>query len=287
MSNVPAINHKNANELILNHDAMNNIMMFATTMASGTVTVPKHLQGNVSDCLAITMQAVQWGMSPFVVAQKTHLVSGNLGYEAQLVNAVVVNSGAIAGRFHYEYGGNWPSGADAWVRCGAVPSGEGEIQWGEPLYPANVTTKNSPLWKTNPKQQAAYLAVKYWARMYCPGAIMGVYTKDELEDQPQEERDVTPQKKSSTLDSLLAESVREKVTYKDLELLVCSAGDVVQMNQTKSDIKAAYESKDIDLDECNKLLDLYGSNLDRVKKETIAAAEFEAALESEDEVQFD
>jgi hypothetical protein len=35
------------------------------------------------------MQAAQWGMNPFAVAQKTHVVNGTLGYEAQLVNAVV------------------------------------------------------------------------------------------------------------------------------------------------------------------------------------------------------
>ena len=40
-------------------------------------------------------------MNPFAVAQKTHVVNGSLGYEAQLVNAVVQASGAIDGRFHY------------------------------------------------------------------------------------------------------------------------------------------------------------------------------------------
>ncbi|SPX63869.1 Uncharacterised protein [Leclercia adecarboxylata] len=37
--------------------------------------------------MAIIMQAMQWGMNPYAVAQKTHLVNGVLGYEAQLVNA--------------------------------------------------------------------------------------------------------------------------------------------------------------------------------------------------------
>jgi len=46
---------------------------------------------------------------------------------------------------------------------------------------ANVTTRNSPLWKTNPKQQLGYLQVKNWCRLFAPGAILGVYTPDELE----------------------------------------------------------------------------------------------------------
>lgn len=245
MSNVAVVNHKSPNDLILNQDAMQSIQMFAQAMASGTVTVPKHLQGNPSDCLAITMQAVQWGMNPFVVAQKTHVVSGNLGYEAQLVNAVVVNSGAIDGRFHYEYGGNWPSGADSWVRCGAVLFGEDSIQWGEPLYPANVTTKNSPLWKTNLKQQAAYLAVKYWARMYCPGAILGVYSADEFEPAP--ERDVTPEpKQSSTLDSILTQANETQETPAlDLESFnllhdaITQASNLDEFATAMDDVKSA------------------------------------------------
>jgi hypothetical protein len=42
------------------------------------------------------MQAAQWGMNPFAVAQKTHVVNGTLGYEAQLVNAVVSSSNLLA-----------------------------------------------------------------------------------------------------------------------------------------------------------------------------------------------
>lgn len=54
--------------------------------------------------MAIVMQAMQWGMNPYAVAQKTHTVNGVLGYEAQLVNAVIASSSAIHGRFHYRYG---------------------------------------------------------------------------------------------------------------------------------------------------------------------------------------
>jgi hypothetical protein len=187
MSNEVALRSEN----IMSAEKLNSAMKFSDIMAQAVVTVPKHLQGKPADCLAITLQAMQWGMSPYAVGQKTYLVSGTLGYEAQLVNAVISSSSAIEGRFHYEYGGEWKNGNDptAWVKVGALLAGESVLTWGEPLYPATVTTRNSPLWKTNPKQQAAYLALKYWARLYCPAVIMGVYTPDELQDI---ERDVTP-----------------------------------------------------------------------------------------------
>lgn len=184
--------------MLMNPQAMAAMDNLAIAMSNGNVMTPAHLRGKHPDCLAIVMQAARWRMDPFVVASKTHEVSGKLGYEAQLVVAVIQNSGAIRGRFHYKYGGAWPNGQDAWVQCGAVLAGETEIQWGEPLYVAKVAVKNSPLWKTNPKQQGSYLSSKYWARLYAPGAILGVYTYDELHDQPQNERDVTPQQAQQT-----------------------------------------------------------------------------------------
>lgn len=155
-------------------------MKVAEAMATAKVSVPNHLRGNTGDCLAIVMQAAQWGMNPFAVAQKTHLVNGTLGYEAQLVNAVIQASGAISGRFHYEYQGE---DNDIACRVGAVIDGENAITWGEWLWAKHVTTKNSPLWKTNPKQQLGYLQVKNWARAYCPGAILGVSDIDDLTPQ--------------------------------------------------------------------------------------------------------
>jgi hypothetical protein len=187
--------------LILNPTSMSSVFEFAKLMSSGISTMPKHLQGNVSDCVAICMQAMRWGMDPFVVGQKTYLVNGALGYEAQLVNAVLQTTGAIVGRFHYEYQGE---GQAVSCRVGAIPAGESEIVWGEWLKASDVTVKNSPLWKSNPKQQLGYLQVKYWARLYKPAAIMGVYTVDELQEVPQEkELNQAPSKAAPALSSSL------------------------------------------------------------------------------------
>lgn len=192
------------NNTVFNHQMLQRIQEFSKIMASGGATVPKHLQGNSADCMAVTMQAFQWGMNPFAVAQKTHLVNGTLGYEAQLVNAVIVSSGAITGKFKYEYIGKWDEYPktkktnedeivlNLGIRVGAVLKGEQEITWGEPLYLSNVVIRNSPLWKSAPKQQIAYLAVKYWARLYCPEVILGVYSPDELESDKRIIKDITP-----------------------------------------------------------------------------------------------
>ncbi|QGY29801.1 RecT family recombinase [Pantoea cypripedii] len=207
------VNEADTKAAIFSPTGLQKLQAFAEVMALGKATVPAHLANKPADCLAIALQAAQWGMNPYAVAQKTHLVNGTLGYEAQLVNAVITSSTAVQGRFKYEYGGNW----DAFrpgdknpntekglcVRVGAVLRGETEITWGEPLYMEFVTTRNSPLWKTAPKQQLAYLAVKYWARLYCPDVILGVYTHDEFDQVQRSERDVTPARSRNDLNNLI------------------------------------------------------------------------------------
>ena len=219
-----APNTISATNSIFNVQALGQLQAFAGLMAQSAVTVPEHLRGNPADCMAIVMQAMQWGMNPYAVAQKTHLVNGVLGYEAQLVNAVISSSNAIVGRFHYEYEGDWSKCASSreeivkkpakgggtydkkemvrgWtsadeqglsVRVGAVIRGESEITWGEPVFLSSVITRNSPLWISNPKQQIAYLALKYWARLYCPAVVLGVYTPDEVEQRPEKEINPAP-----------------------------------------------------------------------------------------------
>lgn len=211
-----------ASNAVFNPQALAQLTSFANLMADSSISVPAHFAGKPADCMAVVMQAMQWGMNPYAVAQKTHLINGVLGYEAQLVNAVISSSNAIVGRFHYEYDGDWSKctrtreetvkkpakGGGTYdkterirgwtdedeiglsVRVGAILRGESEITWGEPIYLSGVVTRNSPLWVSNPKQQIAYLGVKYWGRLYCPEVILGVYTPDEVETRT--EREINP-----------------------------------------------------------------------------------------------
>lgn len=162
---------------LLQDENFDKLWRMAEALANSALSVPKELKGNIGDCLAIVTQAMIWGLNPFAVAQKAHVINGKLGYEAQLVNAVVMQSGAIRGSFSYEYDGDR-------CRVGAVLRGDNQITWGEWLSAASVQVKNSPLWKVNPKQQMGYLQVKNWTRAYCPGALLGIYTADELESMP-------------------------------------------------------------------------------------------------------
>ncbi|EBI3645371.1 enterohemolysin [Salmonella enterica] len=268
-----APNTISASNSIFNVQALGQLQEFAGLMAQSEVTVPAHLAGKASDCMAIVMQAMQWGMNPYAVAQKTHLVNGVLGYEAQLVNAVIASSSAIHGRFHYRYGGDWErctrtkeitrdkNGKNGkytvtervrgwtdedeiglFVQVGAILRGESEITWGEPLYLSGVVTRNSPLWVSNPKQQIAYLGVKYWARLYCPEVILGVYSPDELEER--EEKVINPVSSDVSHDAVIEgkPTVNVDVLADELRKRIDEAETVEEAKQIRSDIESSKPS---------------------------------------------
>jgi hypothetical protein len=208
MSNELAIN--STNDIVFSPTAMQQMHQLATLMASSACTVPKHLQGNVGDCFAIALQAAQWKMNAFAVAQKTHLVNGVLGYEAQLVLSVITSMAPTKGRLKFEWFGDWSrvignfkeleskngqkyrklasTLADekgCGVRVYATLKDEDEPRVLELLL-TQAGVRNSTLWADDPKQQLAYLAIKRWSRLYCPDVIMGVYSADELETIPTE-----------------------------------------------------------------------------------------------------
>lgn len=187
------------------------MMEIAKVMATATMTVPTEYQNKPGNCLAVIEQAFRWRMSPFAVAQKTHFVSGKIGYEAQLVNAAIISSGALRGTPDYEWYGDWdkilgkfkeleskkkqdehgnpvkyrvpdwPITAETGlgVKVSATLAGETDPRVLD-LKMTQARVRNSTLWADDPRQQLAYLAIKRWARLHAPQVLLGVYTPDEL-----------------------------------------------------------------------------------------------------------
>ena len=165
--------------------SLGDVVAFASVMSRADLALPKHLRGNDGACMAVTMQAMRWEMDPFAVANKTYIVNDRLAYEAQLVAAVVHTRAPIEGRPDYTYLGEGPS-RQCKVTC-KMRGGE-ERDYTSPRFD-QITTKNSPLWKSDPDQQLGYFAIRSWARRHTPEVILGVYTPEEVS----EFKDVTPQ----------------------------------------------------------------------------------------------
>ena len=149
-------------------------MKLAEMMANCTL-VPDHLRKKPGDCLPILVQSLRWRMDPFAVAQATAVVRGKLCYEGKLVHAVLVSMGAIDGRLRYEWSGQ---GQARKIRVIGRPRGSAEDCAVEGTV-AQWATDNGA-WKRDPDAMLAYRGARVWARLYCPDAMLGVYTQDEI-----------------------------------------------------------------------------------------------------------
>lgn len=192
---------------LLYGDSFDRMLRIAEVMASGKITVPPHLRGNTADCLAIVMQAMRWGADPFAVAQKSYVVDGHLGFESQLVGAILNASGAIEdAALQCAYFGPWEQVIGNYrevesrknpgtkyrklntslddekgvgIRVWATLTGESEPRELEFLL-TQAGVRNSTLWADDPKQQIFYTAQARWTRRFAPGAILGLFTIDEM-----------------------------------------------------------------------------------------------------------
>jgi len=267
---------KNAGELVFNIPAMNQMQELANMMAGGKVAIPKEMQGNPGDCLAVCMQAALWKMNPFAVAQGSFFVGGKIGYEGKLINAAVTNSGAIEGRVKFEYIGDWSQvqgkftvakstkgnsyNRPDWkpedeeglgVKIIATLSGEAEPSEYE-LFLNQCQPRNSTLWATNPKHQITYTGVRYWARVFCPEVILGVYSDDELEKEPMKEINPTPEEQGRSFANLAPAPVDPKeiivkieacTNIASLEKLSAKCAEFTKGSVDYKMVKAAYGKK--------------------------------------------
>lgn len=200
-------------------------------MMSRSGCVPQHL-ANKDACSAVALQALQWGLNPFAVAQKTYMITkGKLSYEAQLIMAVINVSGALNSALKFQWNGEWEKvqgkviqkesartddngekkkyyipawkpedekGLSCTVTASLKKDGE---EHSLTVELTQATIRNSTLWASDPRQQLAYLTVKRWASLYCPEVILGFVTDEDVyeERQPIDGGEVIPEPVKQTM----------------------------------------------------------------------------------------
>jgi len=174
------------------------MMEFAKMMAVAQVAVPKHLRNSPGACLAVCIQASEWQMSPFAVANKSYSVNDRLAYEAQLINAVILKRAPIRGRFKIDYSGD---GQKRKCKVSATLTDGETVEYESPEI-GSIKVKNSPLWQSDPDQQLFYFSSRSMCRRHFPDVLLGVYTPEDIQEL--EPRDVTPKAENSPLFKTLA-----------------------------------------------------------------------------------
>lgn len=160
-------------------------MEAAKLMALSDKAVRPHLRNNPGACFGIVIQAVEWGMSPYAVGNKSYLVNDQFAYESQLIQAVILRRAPLQDQLiNFEYLGE--GGKRRCLAWATTLSGK-RVEYLSPEFD-KVHPKNSPLWKSDPDMQFSYYSGRGLCRKHFPHVLLGVYAADELVPM----RDVTP-----------------------------------------------------------------------------------------------
>ncbi|MFA5158821.1 MAG: recombinase RecT [Patescibacteria group bacterium] len=158
----------------------NHAQRVAMVFASSTM-VPEHFKNNIGNCVIALNLADRMKVDPFMLLQNMYVVHGRPGIEAKLAIALVNNSGKFT-PLQYQYNSNktvcyaHAQRIDTGELCEGV---EVSIQMAkdEGWY-----SKQGSKWKTMPALMLMYRAAMFFARAYCPEALLGMQTKEELYD---------------------------------------------------------------------------------------------------------
>jgi len=171
-------------------------MKMAKILSSAPM-VPQNYRGQPGNCLIALDMAQRMNMPPMMIMQNLYIVNGNPGWSGQACIALINNCGRF-GPLKFEE----KQSADGDFACTAYAT---ELKTGEVVYGTTITRKmakdcgwldkSGSYWQKMPMQMARYRSAAFFARAYCPEALMGLYTDTELYDineYPKEE--YTPEK---------------------------------------------------------------------------------------------
>ena len=163
-------------------------------MFASSVLVPQTYQNRPMDCTIAVDMANRMGVSPMMVMQYLYVVKGKPQWSGQACMSMIRGSGEFK-NVRPVYTGT--KGEDSWgCYIQAEYRDTGEIVKGTEVTIGMAKAedwynKNGSKWKTIPEQMLAYRAAAFFARVYIPNALMGVYVEGEAEDISKEERDRT------------------------------------------------------------------------------------------------
>jgi hypothetical protein len=175
-------------------------MMVATQISTSSL-IPEHYQRRPENVMVAMYRAARLGMDLFSYMEVTYPVHGRLGHEAKFVVARINSSGKFKGPIRYEFKGEitrdatglvlqtstrsctaWSVLKDGGDRVDQTVDLRMAFSEGWATKPGPDKKLSSNKWHTMTDVMLKYRAAKFFGNMYCPEAIMGLDTKEEIED---------------------------------------------------------------------------------------------------------
>lgn len=157
---------------------------------SASQMVPAHFQNQPSNCFIALQMAMRMDVEPFMFMQASYIVHGKPGLEAKLVIALINSSGLFSDPLDYEIEGDDPFHKNYRVRAFAKRESTGKVIYGpwidwKMVGAEGWDKKNGSKWLTMPGPMFQYRAASFFGRLNCPERLMGMQTKEELDDTPE------------------------------------------------------------------------------------------------------
>ena len=160
-----------------------NQLLRAAQMLSQSSLVPQNYQGKPQDCFIAAEMAARMNTSPIMVMQNLYVVKGKPSWAGQACMAMINACGKFREVKHVYTGQKGADTRGCYVT--AIRISDGEVVNGTEITMAMAKaegwTTNSK-WRNMPEQMLGYRAASFFARMYCPEALMGLQTYEEVID---------------------------------------------------------------------------------------------------------
>lgn len=167
-----------------------NQLARAAKMLSETNIIPQNYQGKPQDCFVAIEMATRMNISPLVVMQNMYVVKGKPSWAGQACTMLINSCGKFKDVKHIYTGKKGTDERGCYVSAVRISDGV-ELNGVEVtinMAKAEGWTSN-PKWRNMPELMLAYRASAFFARVYCPEALMGVQTYEEVIDtDPTEEK---------------------------------------------------------------------------------------------------
>lgn len=160
-----------------------NQLLRAAQMLSQTAIIPQAYQGKPQDCFVAIEMATRMGVSPMVVMQNMYVVKGKPSWAGQACTMLINSCGKFRDVKHVYTGAKGTENRGCYVTATRVSDGEklDGVEVTLNMAKAEGWTSN-PKWRNMPELMLAYRASAFFARVYCPEALMGVQTAEEIYD---------------------------------------------------------------------------------------------------------
>jgi hypothetical protein len=145
--------------------------------------VPQSYQDKPQDCFVAISMAQRMDLDPLFVMQNLYVVKGKPSWAGQACIALINGCGRFKD-VHHVYTGEKGTESRG-CRVVATRVSNGEVVEGPDvtlaMAKAEGWTSNSK-WRNMPELMLAYRSSAFFARVYCPEALMGIQMADEVED---------------------------------------------------------------------------------------------------------